>query len=70
MYGSCQYTCTFGGHTAATDIPLYKIQKACSTTNQSCPIHLQSTFSQFDLFGLHLGVPTVVPNSCIYGKPQ
>ena len=69
--GVCTFTCVppdgMGGDIAR--IPVYVIQKACSTTNRSCPIALDvyppSHWGPFEF-----GRPKVVPNSCVYGKVQ
>jgi RHS repeat-associated protein len=69
--GVCTFTCVppdgMGGDIAR--IPVYVIQKACNTTNRSCPIALDvyppSHWGPFEF-----GRPKVVPNSCVYGKVQ
>ncbi len=63
-FGSCSYTCSAGDQSAPTDIPLYKIQRACPPARPSCPAALKVTFSPF-LPGWE--IPNVVPNSCVYG---
>lgn len=65
-FGSCQFVCSGPGGRAATDIPLYKIQQACNTKSNVCPVIVDVNFREFDIFGDHVGVPNVVPNSCVY----
>jgi len=72
-YGSCKYACqseTRPG-VGGADIPLRKIQKACPPPRSQCPISLQAKFSSISIWGIgELGVPSVVENSCVYGKQQ
>jgi RHS repeat-associated protein len=69
--GVCTFTCAapngIGGDMAR--IPVYVIQKACNTTNRTCPITLD-VYPPNQWGPFEFGRPKVVPNSCVYGKVQ
>lgn len=69
-YSVCSFQCSGNGRSGPFRIPLYKIQQACPPARSTCPTALQVTVTDIDLWVIDLAIPRVVPNSCVYGKPN